>query len=92
VLAGASSFAAITDWLHNLDDSARARLGFSRGMPAGTTVWRLLIRLDDAVLTAVLAAWLRTRTRPVVSRGWRYRVVIAVAGKALRGTRRAGGR
>ncbi|MEU7750523.1 transposase family protein [Micromonospora sp. NPDC049171] len=28
VLAGASSFAAITDWLHDLDDQARDQLGF----------------------------------------------------------------
>jgi hypothetical protein len=48
VLAGASSFAAITDWLHDLDDSARARLGFGRGVPAGTTVWRLLSMPDPS--------------------------------------------
>ncbi|MFI5843870.1 transposase family protein [Catenuloplanes sp. NPDC051500] len=45
VPAGASSFAAITDWLHDLDDTGRTRLGFASGIPAGTTVWRLLIRL-----------------------------------------------
>src|SRR4051794_26941352 len=38
VLAGASSFAAITDWLHDLDEAARARLGFTRGLPVGSTV------------------------------------------------------
>ncbi|WP_225854372.1 transposase family protein [Micromonospora sp. ALFpr18c] len=47
VLAGASSFAAITDWLHDLDEQARDRLGFDHGVPVGTTVWRLLTRLDD---------------------------------------------
>ncbi|MFD2422160.1 transposase family protein [Amycolatopsis pigmentata] len=46
VLAGATSFAAIVDWLYDLDEQERARLGFSRGMPAGTTMWRLLPRLD----------------------------------------------
>ncbi|WP_370321574.1 transposase family protein, partial [Actinoplanes sp. ATCC 53533] len=40
VLAGATSVAAIADWLHDLDDIARARLGFVRGMPATTTMWR----------------------------------------------------
>jgi hypothetical protein len=34
VLAGASSFAAITDWPHDLDEQARDRLGFGRGVPA----------------------------------------------------------
>jgi predicted transposase YbfD/YdcC len=54
-------------------------------------MWRLLIRLDDALLTAVLAGWLRTRARPVVPRRRRHRVVIAVDGKTLRGARRADG-
>jgi DDE_Tnp_1-associated len=31
VLAGASPFAAITDWLYDLDEPARIRLGFTRG-------------------------------------------------------------
>jgi hypothetical protein len=37
VMAGACSFAAITDWLHDLDDHARVRLGFGDGVPAATT-------------------------------------------------------
>ncbi|WP_026254856.1 transposase family protein [Salinispora arenicola] len=65
VLAGASSFAAITDWLHDLDAQARDRLGFDRGVPVGTTVWRLLTRLDDGLLSTALAGWLTTRARPV---------------------------
>ncbi|GAA0730828.1 transposase family protein [Dactylosporangium roseum] len=56
VMAGASSFAAITDWLHDLDERARQRLGFTDGVPAGTTVWRLLTRLDDRQLSTVLAS------------------------------------
>ena len=46
-----SSFAAITDWLYDLDEAAQQRLGFTRGVPAGTTVWRLLIRLDATLLS-----------------------------------------
>ena len=38
VMAGASSMTAIADWLHDLDDIARARLGFLRGVPATTTM------------------------------------------------------
>src|SRR3954471_10791385 len=64
VVAGASSFAAITDWLHDLDEHARTRLGFVGGVPAGTTVWRLLIRLDAEILSRVLAGWLHARTGP----------------------------
>ncbi|MEV6350329.1 hypothetical protein [Actinoplanes sp. NPDC051851] len=36
VLAGATSFAAIIDWLYDLDEPGRVRLGFTRGVPAGT--------------------------------------------------------
>lgn len=68
VLAGASSFAAITDWLHDLDAHARARLGFIHGVPVGTTVWRLLTRLDAALLATILAGWLCARVRPATPR------------------------
>ncbi|MEU0553749.1 ISAs1 family transposase [Dactylosporangium sp. NPDC006015] len=91
VLAGASSFAAISDWLHDLDEHARARLGFDRRLPAGTTVWRLLTRLDAGLLAQALAGWLRIRTRPTPHRPRRYRTVIAVDGKTLRGARRPDG-
>jgi hypothetical protein len=91
VMAGASSVAAIADWLHDLDDISRARLGFLRGGPATTTMWRLLIRLDADLLATILAGWLRTRTRPAAPRKLRYRQVIAVDGKTLRGARRADG-
>lgn len=93
VMAGASSFAAITDWLQDLDENARVRLGFGDTVPAGTTVWRLLIRLDATLLTTVLAGWLHTRAgRPGSAPQTRYRRVIAVDGKTLRGARLGNGR
>jgi predicted transposase YbfD/YdcC len=92
VLAGASSFAAITDWLHDLDEHARARLGFEHAVPVGTTLWRLLTRLDADLLATVLAGWLHSRTRPATAPAHRYRQVIAVDGKTLRGARRPDGR
>src|SRR6266511_764849 len=45
VLAGACTFAAITDWVRDLDRPAWGRLGFADRAPAATTVWRLLIRI-----------------------------------------------
>jgi hypothetical protein len=54
-------------------------------------MWRLLIRLDADLLATILAGWRRTRTRPAVSRRPRYRPVIAIDGKTLRGAGRAGG-
>ena len=62
IMAGASSLAAITDWLHDLDEHARARLGFGDVVPVGTTMWRLLICLDPTLLADVLVGWLHTRT------------------------------
>jgi hypothetical protein len=91
VLAGASSVTAIADWLHDLDDIARARLGFVRGVPATSTMWRLLIRLDADLLATVLAGWLRGRVAPGAPRRPRYRQVIAVDGKTVRGARRPDG-
>ena len=54
VLAGACTFAAVTDWVRDLDRPAWGRLGFTDRVPAATTVWRLLIRIDADVLSAVL--------------------------------------
>ncbi|BEL07219.1 hypothetical protein Q0Z83_054100 [Actinoplanes sichuanensis] len=91
-MAGASSFASIADWLYDLDDQARARFGFGNGVPAGTTMWRLLIRLDPTLLTSVLAGWLHSMTRPLGLSPRRYRRVIAIDGKTLRGARLRDGR
>lgn len=67
-VAGAQTFAAIADWLHDLDDAGRVRLGFTRGVPASTTVWRLLTHLDADLLASVLARWLRGRVPPGTGR------------------------
>ncbi|WP_344521111.1 ISAs1 family transposase [Paractinoplanes durhamensis] len=92
VLAGACTFAAVTDWVRFQDQAVWARLGFTGRVPASTTVWRLLIRLDAEVLSQVLARWLRARAAPVVVAGRRWRLVIAVDGKVARGARLADGR
>jgi len=92
VLAGASTFAAISDWLHDLDEVTRARLGFTRGLPAATTTWRLLTRLDADLLATILASWLRSRVPPPAAPPRRRcRIVIAVDGKTLRAARRPDG-
>ncbi|MEU4643392.1 ISAs1 family transposase [Micromonospora sp. NPDC023814] len=81
VMAGASTFAAIADWVDDLDAPAWGRLGFTGRVPVLTTVWRLLVRIDAETLTAVLADWLCSRLSapPPVRR------VIAVDGKVVRG-------
>jgi predicted transposase YbfD/YdcC len=93
VLAGACTFAAIADWAADLDPPARARLGLLGRVPAASTVWRFLVRLDATVLQAVLTGWLRARlpAAPAAS-GRADRVVIAVDGKVLRSARLPEGR
>jgi hypothetical protein len=90
VLAGAVTFAAIADWVRDLDSPAWARLEFTDRIPVASTVWRLLVRVDAEVLSTVLAGWLRARvpatvTPPVADGRWRR--VIAVDGKVLPGSR-----
>jgi predicted transposase YbfD/YdcC len=92
VIAGACTFAAVTDWVRFQDRTVWARLGFDDRVPAATTVWRLLIRIDAAVLSQVLARWLRSRAAPVPDAGHWWRRVIAVDGKVARGARLADGR
>jgi predicted transposase YbfD/YdcC len=87
VIAGACTFAAVTDWVRFQDRTVWARLGFDGRVPAATTVWRLLIRIDAEALSQVLARWLRSRTAPVPAAGHWWRRVIAVDGKVERGAR-----
>ncbi|UWP87778.1 hypothetical protein [Dactylosporangium fulvum] len=51
-----------------------------------------MTRLDDDPLSVVLAGWLCARTALVTPKPQRYRTVIAVDGKTLRGARRSDGR
>jgi hypothetical protein len=92
VLAGACTFAAVSDWVRDLDRAVWVRLGFTDRLPAATTVWRLLIRIDAQVLQAVLTGWLRARSAPVVIGGRRWRLVVAIDGKVQRGARLPDGR
>jgi predicted transposase YbfD/YdcC len=92
VIAGACTFAAVSDWVRFQDRAVWARLGFDGRVPAATTVWRLLIRVDAEVLSQVLARWLHGRTAPVPVVGRWWRLVVAVDGKVVRGARLADGR
>jgi predicted transposase YbfD/YdcC len=87
VLAGATSFAAISDWLEDLPEIDLPLLGLDR-RPTPTTLWRLLVRIDSAVLSTVLARWLLARAgnEPAAASGPR---VVAIDGKTLRGSRTA---
>src|SRR4051812_43811062 len=79
VLAGAGTFAAITDWAADL-------------IPALTTLWRPLIRIDAEILQAVLTDWLRCRRRTPAPTRPPARRIVAIDGKVLRGARLSDGR
>ncbi len=64
VLAGAVTFAVVVDWMEDLDESDLPALGLTCSRPAGTTLWRLLVRLDSVALGRVLTAWLLARATP----------------------------
>jgi hypothetical protein len=51
----------IADWAAGLDRRRGQRLGSIGRVPAGSTVWRFLVRVDATGLQAVLACWLRCR-------------------------------
>ena len=92
VMAGATTFAAITDWADDLDPPVWARLGFAGRVPVLSTVWRLLVRIDAETLSAVLADWLCSRLPPAPAPvGRRARRVVAIDGKVLRGAWLPGG-
>jgi predicted transposase YbfD/YdcC len=74
------------------DRTVWSRFGFDDRVPAATTVWRLLIRIDAAMLSQVMAHWLRSRAAPVPDPGHWWRRVIAVDGKVERGARLPDGR
>src|SRR5689334_6484503 len=87
VLAGAVTFAAIADWARDLDPPVWARLGFTTRIPAASTVWRLLVRVDADALSTVLTGWLRSRGPVTPDEDRRSRLVIAIDGKTLRGAK-----
>lgn len=90
VLAGATTFTAIADWLADLDGDGRIRVGFAGSVPVASTLWRLLIRIDADALSACLAGWLPART--AAGGGGRVvRPVLAIDGKSRRGARRRDG-
>jgi predicted transposase YbfD/YdcC len=92
VLAGAGTFAAITDWAADLDPAAGTRLGFTGRIPALSTLWRLLVRIDAQILQAVLTDWLHSRRPTPAPTRPRARRIVAIDGKVLRGARRPDGR
>lgn len=58
VLAGACSYVAIAEWVHDLPVSVRVRLGLGRRRPSESTVRRILQKVDHDALDQALCRWL----------------------------------
>ncbi|WP_206039060.1 transposase family protein [Rhodococcus sp. 105337] len=86
VCAGARSFTAVAEWVHDVPNDVRSRLGIEGRPPSESTIRRTLGRLDAGVFDQVIGIWAWMRTRVVDGRR-----VIAVDGKTLRGAKDAAG-
>ncbi|MCZ7421106.1 ISAs1 family transposase [Verrucosispora sp. WMMA2121] len=85
VVAGCRSYAAIGEWVADLPADTAQMLGIDPGRrPSEAMLRRLLQALDPDQLTAVIAAWLSTRSPATGTRR-----AIAVDGKSIRGSRAA---
>jgi hypothetical protein len=82
VLAGARSFTAIAEWAADADQATRDALGITGVVPCESTFRRTLQNLDADALDDAAGGWAQQRTIPVPG----ARRVIAVDGKALRGS------
>ena len=87
VLAGARSFTAIAEWAADIDQGTREALGITGPVPCESTFRRTLQQLGADALDTAAGAWAQQRTAPSAG----ARRVIAVDGKALRGSGPAGG-
>ncbi|MFE9922750.1 transposase family protein [Streptomyces sp. NPDC005774] len=96
VLTGARSLIAISEWITDAPQRVLDVLGFGldpftglRPVPHAATVRRLLQRIDGDALDAAISAYLQARVAPPPSTEEKrpVRRVIAVDGKAVRGSR-----
>ena len=99
VLAGATSFTAVGEWVADAPPQVLAALGVRRDPltrrfvpPDEATIRRVLEAVDADRLDAAVGAWLDARLRAAgqaAGHGRRRRRAVAVDGKAVRGTRHA---
>lgn len=80
VLAGAKSFAEITEWAADTGRGPLAKAGIT--VPHVTTIQRVLARVDGDVFDTAFGAWVMAQVKPKV---------IAIDGKEVRGAKNGGG-
>jgi hypothetical protein len=83
---GARSFSAIAEWAADADQGTLRTLGVSGAVPSESTFRRTLQRLDADAFDELAGQWAAQRTAPRP----RARRVIAVDGKAIRGSGHGG--
>ncbi|WP_072690730.1 ISAs1 family transposase [Rhodococcus marinonascens] len=86
VCAGARSFTAIAEWVHDAPTAVLERVGVVGLAPSEFTIRRTLARVDATVLDQLIGAWAWLRSSVIDGRR-----VIEVDGKTLRGARDAAG-
>ncbi|WP_430335848.1 transposase family protein [Rhodococcus sp. ACT016] len=82
VCAGARSFTAIAEWVHDAPTEAPGRLGIEGRPPSESTIRRTLARVDAGVVDQVIGLWVWLRTSMIDGRR-----LVAVDGKTLRGAK-----
>ncbi|QBJ97312.1 ISAs1 family transposase [Rhodococcus sp. ABRD24] len=86
VCAGARSFTAVAEWVHDAPVDALQRLGIEGRAPADSSIRRTLARLEAARLDWVVGAWAWLRTSMIDGRR-----VVAVDSGTLRGAKDTAG-
>ncbi|WP_281205608.1 ISAs1 family transposase [Nocardia shimofusensis] len=81
-IAGARSYAAITDWAHGAGTAMMSRLGHHDPAPSEPTIRRVLQQISADGLDELVGAWMWLSTSMIDGRR-----VIAFDGKTLRGAR-----
>jgi predicted transposase YbfD/YdcC len=84
-LAGARSYAAISEWAGDAPPELRALLGLPGPVPDLVTIWRVLTAVDPAALDKAIGAWVTAQLTAGQDR--QARAVLAVDGKTVRGAR-----
>jgi predicted transposase YbfD/YdcC len=87
VLAGARSYAAISEWAADTSRAQREALGLQERAPDLVTIWRILTAVDPLLLDRAIGQWLARVLSVRRRKGRARRRVLAVDGKSVRGAR-----
>jgi predicted transposase YbfD/YdcC len=90
-IAGCRGLRPVVAWARDLPVAVVLGLGFTRGrVPARSTLAAVIERVDMAVVSEVMTAWLADRLTTAQAQDAGGRVQVSVDGKAIRGARHDG--